>query len=222
MCRIIEENEMTEVFKNKVILLIDLDGVCADWYGRLHSELIKIFPNDTIPTINELTGYFWEDSFNEKYHDAITKIVESEGFYNSLEPYLEALTVLKDIQETCQDWIEPFICTKPSVGYENFMCHSEKIQWVERHMGMFWAKRTILAPDKTIIHGDYLIDDHPDIQGVNPTPNWQQFLFDQPYNRDSKSGIRFSWNIWGTAKQMMRIEHSIKLLKELKETHDRH
>lgn len=196
----------TPKYHKKIILLVDMDGVMADWYGKLHQELVKVFPGSgIIPSIKELTTYFWEDSFSKEFHPVIEAIVESKGFYRTLVPYPEALDCLKDIQENCLDFIEPFICTKPSAGYENFLCHSEKIQWVGEHLGDFWVKRTILAPDKTIVHGDYLIDDHPNINGVNATPSWKQLMFKQPYNQNSM-GQKFSWEDWPELKEQLKIE----------------
>lgn len=37
--------------------------------------------------------------------------------------------------------------------------------WVEKHLGQEFLEQVILTRDKTLITGDILIDDKPDIQG---------------------------------------------------------
>ena len=60
----------------------------------------------------------------------------------------------------------------------------EKYEWVENYLGDAWVKRIILTRDKTLIKGDYLIDDKPVITGVERSPEWEQIVYDRPYNRD--------------------------------------
>lgn len=191
--------------RRKIVLLIDLDGVCADWYGQIYRELKLRFPNDDVPSVHELTSYFWWDSFDPKYHTYVDAICEAKGFYRKLTPYAEALSALKDIQDNCLDFIDPFICTKPSSGYKDYLCHSEKIQWVAEHAGHFWAERTILTPDKTLVHGDFLIDDHPSIKGVNPNPTWVQILYAQPYNEAGTHVLRTDWTAWAAIKEFIKV-----------------
>jgi len=193
----------------KILLLIDLDGVCADWYGQIYRELKTLFPDDDVPSVHDLTSYFWQDSFDPKYHTYVDAICEAKGFYRKLTPYVEAQLALRDIEDNCLDFIEPFICTKPSSGYEDYLCHSEKIQWVSEHLGHFWANRTILTPDKTLVGcGDlssFLIDDHPSITGVNPNPSWTQILYAQPYNEEGTHALRTGWSAWAAIKEFIRV-----------------
>jgi 5'(3')-deoxyribonucleotidase len=39
---------------------------------------------------------------------------------------------------------------------ESFM---DKRLWIEKHFGLEWCKKLILAYDKSLLKGDYLIDD---------------------------------------------------------------
>ena len=58
---------------------------------------------------------------------------------------------------------EVFICTAPLTNYENSVL--EKYKWVEKNFGHEWIKKIILTKDKTLIKGDILIDDNPEIFG---------------------------------------------------------
>ena len=46
-----------------------------------------------------------------------------------------------------------------------FACVFFQYAWVEKHLGCDFLEQVILTRDKTLISGDILIDDKPDIQG---------------------------------------------------------
>ena len=68
----------------------------------------------------------------------------------------------------------------------------EKLSWVERHLGREFMLRTILTRDKTLVRGNVLIDDKPEVKGVM-TPEWEHILFDLPCNRNVPSKRRLTW-----------------------------
>ncbi|KAK1794321.1 hypothetical protein P4O66_011207, partial [Electrophorus voltai] len=90
-----------------------------------------------------------------------------------------------------------FICTSPIKHYK--YCPYEKYAWVEKHLGPDFLEQIILTRDKTVVTGDILIDDKPDILGkttvftftnleqvgtcVEPTPSWEHVLFTACHNK---------------------------------------
>ena len=78
------------------------------------------------------------------------------GFFRDLEPINSALFMFKRLSDNFDVWI----LTAPSV--QNPMCYTEKREWVGKHLGFEAAKRLILSPDKSLLIGDYLIDDIED------------------------------------------------------------
>uniref|UniRef100_A0A3Q3WBF6 Uncharacterized protein n=1 Tax=Mola mola TaxID=94237 RepID=A0A3Q3WBF6_MOLML len=74
-----------------------------------------------------------------------------------------------------------FICTSPIKHYKH--CPYEKYAWVEKHLGQEFVEQVILTRDKTLISGDILIDDKPDIIGVEPKPMWEHILFTAYHNK---------------------------------------
>ena len=78
-----------------------------------------------------------------------------EGFFKGLMPINGGVDAM--------DWLyaspefDPFILTAPSV-YNPF-CYTEKRLWIEEHLGFDWCHRLIISPDKSLLNGDYLIDD---------------------------------------------------------------
>ena len=89
--------------------------------------------------------------------------------------------------------LQVFICTSPLTTYKN--CVLEKYQWVEDQLGADWVNRIILTKDKTLVKADYLIDDKPNITGVESMPAWEHILYDRPYNREVNKK-RLVWTNW--------------------------
>ena len=46
-------------------------------------------------------------------------------------------------------------------------CVTEKYQWVDKYLGKKAVTQLMLTKDKTIVHGDILIDDKPLIKGLD-------------------------------------------------------
>jgi len=78
------------------------------------------------------------------------------GFYANLAPLNGAVEAIETIYESNE--YEPWILTAPSLV--NPMCYTEKRVWVENYIGMKMVERLIISPDKSLLKGDYLIDDN--------------------------------------------------------------
>lgn len=76
------------------------------------------------------------------------------GFFANLEPIDHAITYFHLLNAD----FDVRILTSPSVL--NPMSYTEKRVWVEKYLGIYHAKKMILAPDKSLLIGDYLIDDY--------------------------------------------------------------
>jgi len=97
------------------------------------------------------------------------------GFFLKLEEIPGAIAAFKKLQKHYDVWI----LTRPS--FRNVNCFTEKAQWVWDHLGYDVVKKTIMAGDKSLLKGDYLIDDmsndgQPEFEG-----EWIEFgSFDFP------------------------------------------
>ena len=56
------------------------------------------------------------------------------------------------------DLYDPYILTAPSVRNPN--SYSGKRIWIEKYFGLEFCKKLILSPNKSLLVGDYLIDDN--------------------------------------------------------------
>jgi 5'-nucleotidase len=84
------------------------------------------------------------------------------------------------------------ICTSPLSGAR--FCAAEKIQWVHDRLGPEWERRVIITKDKTLVRGDVLIDDKPEVTGAL-VPTWEHLVFEAPYNIGA-AGWRINWGNW--------------------------
>jgi len=76
------------------------------------------------------------------------------GFLTDLEEVPDAVASVKLLDESHNIWF----LTAPS--YHNPISYTEKRVWIEKHLGFEFTKRLIICYDKSLVKGDYLIDDH--------------------------------------------------------------
>lgn len=75
------------------------------------------------------------------------------GFFLKLEEIPGAIEAVNKLQEKYDVWI----LTRPS--FHNVNCFTEKAQWIWDHLGFDMLQKTIMSGDKSLLKGDYLIDD---------------------------------------------------------------
>ncbi len=76
-------------------------------------------------------------------------------FYENLEPLPNAVDSIHFLDKI---GYEVFPATRQSA--KNPLCYTEKAVSVEKHLGFKYAEKLFIAPDKTLLIGDYLIDDN--------------------------------------------------------------
>jgi 5'-nucleotidase len=110
-------------------IYVDMDGVLCDFRGPFN----KIHKEDGTH----------EQKFPQSRY----------GFFLNLEPMPGAIYAMKRMM---QDF-DLYILSRPSI--KNPMCWTEKAVWVENHLGFDMLSRLILCSNKSLLMGDYLIDD---------------------------------------------------------------
>lgn len=172
------------------IVLVDMDGVIVDQHlGFLHI-LETTYPDVYATYQGTDTDYEFERNFPAEHHAFIRSLREQEGFFRNLPPVIGAKEAL---EEMVANGHQVFICTAPIFHYS--YCIPEKYEWIEKHLGNEWAMKTIIARDKSVIDGTYLIDDNTEVKGIR-TPSWEHIVFDQPYNKEAPDKRRLDWNNW--------------------------
>lgn len=115
----------------KKIVYVDMDDVLCDFSGAYHAALKRT------PEI------MWPQS--------------QVDFFRQLDPLPGAIKWFMELFNHPN--LDVYILTAPSVY--NPMCYMEKRLWVEDKFGMEVVEKLILSPNKSLFHGDYLIDDRP-------------------------------------------------------------
>lgn len=168
-------------------ILVDMDGVIANFDKGVLDAYRNRHPDKFFIPLKQRTSFYVKEQYPLELQPLVEEIYLSKGFYLGLSPIEGSLEALSELMER-ED--EVYICTSPLLI--NPFCISEKYSWIIYHLGKEWIERVIISKDKTIIHGDLLIDDKPEVVGVQQ-PTWEQILFSQPYNANVNLKRRITW-----------------------------
>jgi 5'-nucleotidase len=163
------------------LILVDMDGVLANFEEGFLIEWKNNYPELPYIPIQARRSFL----------SIVEGIYFKKGFVLGLEPFEGAIEALKTMRS---EGHEVKICTTPLSG--NKYSVEEKTAWVEKHLGKEWLKNLISIKDKSLVEGDYLIDDKPEITTTS-IPKWEQIIFDAPYNRKVVGKKRLlKWADW--------------------------
>lgn len=174
-------------------ILIDMDGVIADWGAEWDRRMDLIGDRSRhIPRHAQQRTFDLNQGRTNDEKAIIRTVMSVPGFYASLHLIEGAREALHGMIELGHD---VRIVTSPWIS--NPTCASDKLAWVEHHLGAGWGLRVIITSDKTLVAGDFLIDDKPSVTGIVENPAWDHILFDQPYNREVTDRLRLvGWASW--------------------------
>jgi|TARA_Y100000294_G_C8398794_1_gene273926 5'-nucleotidase len=178
-----------------MIILVDMDDVIVEFEKKIIELIIKSNPEKKELFKREKEKFKLSEEYPE-LKKIINDIKEKKGFMKSLEPVEGSIEALKEIKGKGHKVI---ICTSPLSKYEHSV--KEKYDWIGKNLGYEWTKKIILTKDKTLIKGDILIDDKPNISGLK-NPEWEHVLFDKSYNKHVKNKRRLTWKNW---KEILNI-----------------
>lgn len=157
-------------------LAVDLDGVVADFEARQY-ELCAAAGIPLVPYAERTQPYCHDEPGHEEYRDAIRDIVATPGFFRGFDPIpgsIDALHALVDAG------VVVMLCSTPLLWPSHSV--TEKLGWVEEHLGPDWVDRLVMTRDKSLAWADLLIDDWPTVRNEGRA-RWRRVVFDQPYNR---------------------------------------
>lgn len=173
------------------IILVDMDGVLADW-GHGYGATLDTYGEDAanIPRHKDQKSFNLMENLSH-----LEKVIVRESMKTMR--YLDLPVIpggIKALRSMVTHGHEVMICTSPWT--DNPFCAQDKLDWVRAKLGSAWVDRVLITKDKTVVIGDYLIDDKPLIKG-RLQPVWQQVMFTQPYNTNVERTLRLnSWAEW--------------------------
>ncbi|MFU1913052.1 5' nucleotidase, NT5C type [Bordetella avium] len=173
-----------------MLILLDQDGVLADFEHAFIDAWRQRYPDIAPVAYEDRRSFHLLEDYPEALRARAEAIYTAPGFIRHLPPVAGALEAVRELIALGMD---VRICTSPLRQYDN--CVLEKYQWVEHHLGRAATERLILTRDKTLIQGDLLIDDRPNIPGA-VRPQWRHIIYDAPYNRQETGCPRLTWQNW--------------------------
>ncbi|XP_043945594.1 5'(3')-deoxyribonucleotidase, mitochondrial isoform X2 [Protopterus annectens] len=167
---------------NRVRVLVDMDGVLADFEGGFLKNYRATYPDEPYISLEDRRGFWVSAQYGMIRPDLCQKAIsiwESKDFFLDLDPIPGAVTAVKQMVNLTDT--DVFICTSPIMKYDH--CPFEKYAWVEKHFGREYLEQVVLTRDKTVVSAHLLIDDNPDISGAEPNPSWEHILFTACHNK---------------------------------------
>ena len=108
--------------------------------------------DDTLCYYSATLGYLIEKTKLEYPQNTI-------DFYEDVAPIPYAVTAVLTILED----YDTYILTSPSI--KNTLTYTGKAKWIQKHFGVEMLKRFIICYDKSLLRGDYLIDNNTNGRG---------------------------------------------------------
>lgn len=167
-----------------------MDNTLAEFDACLLKRWRELYPEEFFVPLEKRTTFHPHKDYPEHLHEKMHKLCHSKGFIRNLSPVPGGIEAVKEMIATGND---VRFCTSHLFEYDH--CVLEKYQWIDEHFGPGFVDRIILTRDKTLIHGDLLIDDKLEVSGL-VEPVWEHILYDRPHNRQVKGRRRLTWDTW--------------------------
>ena len=137
---------------HRPIICVDMDEVIADALGEHLLRYNRDFRERLTP--QDLHGRWLWDVIPSDRHQQLTQYMLSEDFFEVLGVMPHAQRVLKRLQSR----YEIFIATAAMEVPTSF---NAKFKWLEQHFPFIPTSHIVFCGNKSILRGDYLIDDNP-------------------------------------------------------------
>jgi len=173
-----------------MIILIDMDNTLIDFDRGLLTAWQKLYPSEFYVPLEKRQSFHPHEDYPAHLQEKIYQLCHSKGFIRNLPPTPQGI---KAVNRMIVEGHDIRFCTSHLFEYR--YCLFEKYEWIEKYFGKEYVDRIILTRDKTLIRGDILIDDKPNITGI-ATPTWEHILYDRPHNRNITGKRRLTWNNW--------------------------
>ena len=133
--------------KPKKRILVDLDGITADFFGALFREHRRRTGERVV--IDQILS--WNMSSYVKNPKVLMDVFRAKGFFAKLKPLPGAVKALKRLARSYDVVIATYACTPHAAA--------EKILWCQKHLPFLNSNNIILGHRKYLIKADAIIDD---------------------------------------------------------------
>jgi 5'-nucleotidase len=150
-------------------LIVDMDDVIADATGQFILFYEKEFgirvARESLNNQDESLGF-------PDHHDIIQQFPFRETFFQTMIPHEGSQEILEKLNKK----YELFVV---SAAMEFPQSLTEKLKWLGEHFKFLHWKQIVFCGSKSVVHGDYMIDDLPHNLA---SFNGEKFIFSAPHN----------------------------------------
>ena len=162
--------------RSENVILVDCDGVAADFVGALVGEINRRTGSRFSP--KDVTGWEVAEALGVD-QSLVSSIIEQRGFISGIAPTkgaaegIDALRMLGEVYIVTTPW-----WTSPTFVYE-------RTWWLKKHFGIE-PERIVFTEAKHLVTGMTLVDDKPEnVLGWTAKQGKGAYLWDAPWNRDA-------------------------------------
>lgn len=189
----------------KPVVLIDLDGVMADFDSGIVPHLEASFP-ELIGTWKRMNHDIRMD-FPEAHSPLIDKMIYHPDFFANLDLVEGALEGWENLQRL---GYSPQICSSPLPNHPQSI--EAKKSWIRDRLvpklGHYVLDSAHITLFKHEVPGIALIDDCPAIATAS-LAKWQHVMFDRPYNQYIDTSLRIKgWYDTDISEILVLAQHS--------------
>jgi 5'(3')-deoxyribonucleotidase len=142
----------TQQQEHRPIICVDMDEVIADALGEHLVRYNRDFAERL--TLADLHGRWLWDVVPRDRQERLAEYMLSEDFFSVLGVMPHAQRVLARLQSRYEIYIATAAMEVPT-------SFNAKFEWLERHFPFIPASHIVFCGNKSILRGDFLIDDNP-------------------------------------------------------------
>lgn len=181
--------------QRKRILLVDQDNTLNSF--NEHVADVAKTERGILPKSGSLNNSRVADDFAPGDVSYIKSIFKRPGFYEQLRATSGAALAMQRLRSQ----YETFIVT----GLPKWRSAAdEKSAWIEKTLGWDWASRVVFTDQKTLIMGDFLIDDANEPRGTVGEASWKHIAFARPWNCGHQMRVNSWAEVDGKLEELCR------------------
>lgn len=174
-------------------VLLDMDGPLAGFDEQFHQRALEEgWTLDIEHPRDQVHRYLTDHLPDPRHRAAARRVLETDTTWFATLPVVEYAQ--EGVAELEQAGASLWVCTKPLE--KNAGCRDGKGAWLRRHFGTWLENRLIVAPDKSMVRGDLLLDDAPKRSWL-ARAEWAPVVFTCPFNGEGSEWADLQHWAWG-------------------------